>query len=153
MIESDKCIYSKYENNTCTIICLYVDDLLIFGSNLNAITDVKSLLCHNFDMKDLGEADVILGIKITRTDNGISLNQSHYVEKILRKYNYFDCKPASTPCDPSVKLFKNTGDSVRQTEYASIIDSLRYATDCTKLDIGYAVGLLCKFTSWPSMEH
>lgn len=151
--ESDKCIYSKYENNTCTIICLYVDDLLIFGSNLNAIKDVKSLLCHNFDMKDLGEADVILGIKITRTDNGISLNQSHYVEKILRKYNYFDCKPASTPCDPSVKLFKNTGDSVRQTEYASIIGSLRYATDCTRPDIGYAVGLLCKFTSRPSMEH
>jgi len=81
------------------------------------------------------------------------LDQSHYVEKILRKYNYFDSKPASTPYDPSVKLFKNTRNGVRQTEYASIIGSLRYATDCTRPDIAYVVGLLCIFTRRPSKEH
>jgi len=129
--ESGKCIYYMYDKIICTIICFYVDDLLIFGSNIPTINSVKSLLSNNFDMKDLGEAEVILGIKNTRSDNGISLDQSHYIEKILRKYNYFDCKPASTPYDPSVKLFKNTKDGVRQTEYASIIGSLGYATDCT----------------------
>ena len=81
------------------------------------------------------------------------MDQSHYIEKVLKKYNYFDCKPASTPFDPSVKLFKNTGDSVNQNAYASIIGSLRYATDCTRPDIAYAVGVLCRFTSRPSMEH
>ncbi|CAJ2637004.1 unnamed protein product [Trifolium pratense] len=151
--ESDKCIYYKSDGNICTIICLYVDDMLIFGSNLSAINNVKSMLSNNFDMKDLGEASVILGIKITRSEKGISLDQSHYVEKILKKYGYFNCKPACTPYDPSVKLFKNTGDSVRQTEYASIIGSLRYATDCTRPDIAYVVGLLCRFTSRPSDEH
>ncbi|KAK2455989.1 putative mitochondrial protein [Trifolium repens] len=151
--ESDKCIYYKFENGICTIICLYVDDLLIFGSNLSAVNAVKSLLGNNFDMKDLGEANVILGIKITRSEKGISLDQSHYVEKILKKYGYYDCKPACTPYDPSVKLFKNTGESVRQTAYASIIGSLRYATDCTRPDIAYVVGLLCRFTSRPSNEH
>ena len=50
-------------------------------------------------------------------------------------------------------MFKNTGDGVRQTEYASIISSLRYATDCTRPDIAYVVGLLCRFTSRPSIEH
>ncbi|GAU11010.1 hypothetical protein TSUD_113030 [Trifolium subterraneum] len=112
--ESDKCIYYKCDGNICTIICLYVDDMLIFGSNLSAVNNVKSLLGNNFDMKDLGEASVILGIKTTRSEKGISLDQSHYVEKILKKYGYYDCKPAYTPYDPSVKLFKNTGDSVRQ---------------------------------------
>ncbi|GKE42424.1 hypothetical protein Tco_1469708, partial [Tanacetum coccineum] len=63
------------------------------------------------------------------------------------------CKPACTPFDLSVKLFKNTGDSVRQSGYASIIGSLRYATDCTRPDIAYDVGLLCRFTSRPGMEH
>ncbi|KAL4010944.1 hypothetical protein IC575_027986 [Cucumis melo] len=151
--ESDKCIYYKIEGRLCIIICLYVDDMLIFGSNLHVINDVKSMLNVNFDMKDLGEADVILGIKITRFENGISLDQSHYIEKILKKYNYFDSKPACTPYDSSVKLFKNTGDSVNQSEYASIIGSLRYAADCTRPDIAYAVGLLCRFTSRPSLEH
>ena len=56
--ESDKCIYYKHENNVCIIICLYVDDLLIFGSHIHVINDVKSMLCANFDMKDLGEASV-----------------------------------------------------------------------------------------------
>jgi len=63
--ESDKCIYYKNDKNICTIICLYVDDLLIFGLNIPTINSVKSLLSNNFDMKDLGEADVILDIKIT----------------------------------------------------------------------------------------
>ena len=153
MNESDKCVYYKYENHICTIICLYVDDLFIFGSNIQTINEVKSLLCNNFDMKDLGEASVILGIKITRSEQGISLDQSHYVEKILKKYNYFDCKLGCTPYDPSVKLFKNTGESVRQTKYASIIGNLRYVTDYTRSDIAYAVGLLCRFTSKPSYEH
>ncbi|XP_058751848.1 secreted RxLR effector protein 161-like [Vicia villosa] len=50
-------------------------------------------------------------------------------------------------------MFKNTRESVRQSEYASIIGSLRYATDCTRPDIAYVVGLLCRFTSRPSNEH
>ena len=54
-------------------------------------------------MKDIGETNVILGIKITRTPNGLKLSQEHYVEKILlRKFEHFDCKPVSTPYDPSL---------------------------------------------------
>ena len=104
-------------------------------------------------MKDLGEASVILGIYITRSEKGISLDQSHYIEKVLKKYNYFDCKAASTPFDLSVELFKNISDSVNQNTCASIIGSLRYATDCTSPDIVYVVGVLCRFTSRPSMKH
>ena len=48
---------------------------------------------------------------------------------------------------------KNTGDSVNQSMYASIIGSLKYVADCTILDIAYAVGLLFRFISWPSLEH
>ena len=151
--ESDKCIYYKSENNICTIICLYVDDLLIFGSNIHVVNNVKSLLCANFDMKDLGEAKVILGIKITRSEKGNSLDQSHYIEKFLKKYNYLNCKSTCTPYDHSGNFFKKTGDSVRQSEYESIIGSLRYATDCIRPDIAYVVGLLCTFTNRPSDEH
>ena len=83
-----------------------MDDLLIFGSHIDAVNKVKNLLRQNFDMKDLGKADLILGTKITRTSDGFALDQSHYIEKLLRKYKYFDCKPVSSPYDPSVKLFK-----------------------------------------------
>ena len=59
MNESDKYIYYKSENDIYTIICLYVDDMIIFVSNIHV--NVKILLCANFDMKDLGEVSVILG--------------------------------------------------------------------------------------------
>ena len=49
----DKCIYDKVENNSCIVICLYVDDMLIFGSNLQVVTETKSFLISKFDMKDL----------------------------------------------------------------------------------------------------
>ena len=78
----DKCIYNKVENNSYIIICLYGDDMLIFGTNLQIVINTKSFLRLKFDMKDLGEVEVILGIKITRTFNGLNLSQEHYIEKI-----------------------------------------------------------------------
>ena len=59
-------------------------------------------------MKYLGVADVILNIKLLRGgDGGITLLQSHYVEKILDRFGYSDCKPSPTPYDPSVLIRKN----------------------------------------------
>ncbi|KAA0046965.1 Retrovirus-related Pol polyprotein from transposon TNT 1-94 [Cucumis melo var. makuwa] len=111
------------------------------------------MLSANFNLKYLEEVDVILDIKITRTEKWNFLDQSHYIKKILKKYNYFESKPACTPYDSSVKLFKNTGDSVNQSEYTSIIGSLRYVADCTRPDIAYVVGLPYRFTNRPSLEH
>ncbi|KAL0294750.1 UNVERIFIED_CONTAM: Retrovirus-related Pol polyprotein from transposon TNT 1-94 [Sesamum angustifolium] len=62
-----------------------------------------------FDMKDLGEADVILGVKIRKTENGFSLCQSHYIEKILKRFNCHEEIPVRTPYDPSICLKKNNG--------------------------------------------
>ena len=77
----DKCIYSKLNNNECVIICLYVDDLLIFGTSHNFVRDTKCFLASKFDMKILVKANVILGIKILRDNDCNVLSQSHYVEK------------------------------------------------------------------------
>ncbi|RVW94194.1 Retrovirus-related Pol polyprotein from transposon TNT 1-94 [Vitis vinifera] len=99
--EKKCCIYIKYEDNTCVVICLYFDDILVFGTSLEVVCETKKFLGSKFDMKDLGEAEVILGIKITRTPNGLKLSQEHCVEKILRKFEHFDRKPVSTPYDPS----------------------------------------------------
>ena len=92
--ESDKCIYYKSNCNSHVIICLYVDDLLIFGTNLEIINATNMLLTNHFDMKGLEEANVMLGIRVTKTSNGIFLDQSHYIEKNFRKkYKFFYCKP------------------------------------------------------------
>ncbi|GJS68069.1 zinc finger, CCHC-type containing protein [Tanacetum coccineum] len=50
------------------IICLYVNDMLIFGTDQDQVDKTKEFLLSNFSMKDMGEADVILGIRIKRED-------------------------------------------------------------------------------------
>jgi hypothetical protein len=102
--EADRCVYYRYGGGQGVILCLYIDDILIFGTSLDVINEVKIFLCQNFDMKDLGEADVILNIKLIKGENGIILSQSHYVEKMLNRFGYKDSKSSPTPYDPSLIL-------------------------------------------------
>jgi hypothetical protein len=55
------------------ILCLYVDDILILGTSLDVINEVKTFLCQSFYMKDLSEANVILNIKLIKGENEITL--------------------------------------------------------------------------------
>jgi hypothetical protein len=86
------------------ILCFYVDDILIFGTSLEVINKVKTFLCQSFDMKDMGEADAILNIKLVKGENGITQTQSHYVEKVLSCFSCKDSKPPPTPYDPNLIL-------------------------------------------------
>ena len=65
---SDSYVYSKMFGSYCVIICLYVDDMLIFGTKVNVVNETKMFLSSQFDMRNLGEADVILGIKMRKTE-------------------------------------------------------------------------------------
>ena len=56
--------YSKLVHGKCMIACFYVDDFLIFAHDLDLVNDVENFLSSKFGMKDLGEAHVILGIKL-----------------------------------------------------------------------------------------
>ncbi|GJS58899.1 zinc finger, CCHC-type containing protein [Tanacetum coccineum] len=83
----------------------------------------KELLSSKFSMKDMGEADVIIGIRIKHESNRIAISQSHYIGNVLKKFNYFDYTPVSTPMDTSEKLMPNK------------------------------VGKLSRYTSNPSTQH
>ncbi|CAM8919984.1 unnamed protein product [Rhodiola kirilowii] len=104
-------------------------------------------------MKDMEEADVILGIRIKRENKSIALSQSHYIEKVLKKFNCLNCSPVSTHMDLSVKLMPNTGEAVSQLEYSQVIGCLMYAMTSTRPDITFAVGKLSRYTSNPSTHH
>jgi hypothetical protein len=136
------------------ILCLYVDDILIFGSNINMIKEVKDFLSSNFEMKDLSEADVILNIKLLREANGgVTLVQSHYVKKVPSRFGYSDYTPAPTPYDPSLRLRKNHIIARDQLRYYQIIGSLMYLSSVTRSDILFGVSKLSRFVSNPGDDH
>ena len=151
--ECDKCVYVKSTNDSHVIVCLYVDDMLIMGTNKNIINSTKKILRSKFDMKDLGLTYVILGIRVKKNHEGYVLIQSHCVESVLKRFGHYDSKPCATPFDPNYKLKKNMGDSVSQLEYSRVIGSLMYITNCTRPDIAYSINRLARYTNNLAKEH
>ena len=126
------------------------DIMLVCGRH----TDLwHKFLSKSFDMKDLGEADVILNIKLIKVENGITLSQSHYVKKVLSRFDYIDSKPSPTLYDPSVMLRKNRKITKDQLRYSQIIGSLMYLASAMRPDISFAVNKLSRFISNPGTDH
>ena len=70
----DKCVYVKDTELGYVIVCLYVDEMIIVGSDDKMTASTKNILNSRFDMKDMGLVDVILGIKIKRKSKGLILS-------------------------------------------------------------------------------
>jgi len=93
----------------------------------------------------MGEASVILGVKIIRKGHSILVFQEKYIEKLLKKFGYYD-NSVCTPYDANSKLKKNIGESISQTQYAQIIGSLLDLMSFSRPNIAYAVGRLSRCT-------
>ncbi|RVW62119.1 Retrovirus-related Pol polyprotein from transposon TNT 1-94 [Vitis vinifera] len=160
--EADHCCYVKSFDNSYIILLLYVDDMLIVGSDIEKINNLKKQLSKQFAMKDLGAAKQILGMRIIRDKaNGtLKLSQSKYVKKVLSRFNMNEAKPVSTPLGSHFKLSKEQSpkteeerDHMSKVPYASAIGSLMYAMVCTRPDIAHAVGVVSRFMSRPGKQH
>jgi len=151
--ECDKCVHTKTVENACTIVCLYIEDMLILETNIEVIKSTKQMLSNNFDMKDICVANVVLEIKIIRTPDGISLSQSYYVDKMIEIFKEHWIKKNTNPFLSHNHLRKNTRTTTRQLEYPQIIGSLIYLMNYTRSDITYAVSKLNRYTSNPNNDH
>ena len=80
---ANKCMYSKFTKEYGVIVCIYVDDMLIFGTNMKGVCETKKYMPSIFKMKDLNEVDNILRIKNKRHGEDFAPCQSHYVEKVF----------------------------------------------------------------------
>ena len=136
---------------------VYVDDLLIFGSNEQKIAKVKQELASEFQMSDLGKCSYYLGIHVNQNDNGdVHLHQSNYAKQIAQRFDMDHGPTYSTPMDSRQKLMKNTGPSSSLTEarvYQSMVGSANYGMIETRPDIAEAVGVVSQFSSNPTKEH
>nr|GEW82934.1 zinc finger, CCHC-type [Tanacetum cinerariifolium] len=128
--QADKCVYRKINGSGKGVtIYLYVDDMLIFGTDQVQVDLTKELLSLRFFMKDIREANVILGIRIRHKSN------------------------VSTPLDTCEKVMPNKGPVVSQLEYSRVIGCLMYAMTCTRPDVTFVVGKLSRYTSNPGTQH
>ncbi|OMO58188.1 Integrase, catalytic core [Corchorus capsularis] len=133
MIEEDHCVYVKRSKGSFVILSLYVDDILLAGNDMEMIVTTKKWLSSNFEMKDMGEANYVLGVKILRDRSKRLLGETL-----------------------SLQLTPKTSDEQKQmarVPYSSSVGSLMYAMMCTRPDISFAVGLVSRFQSNPGLAH
>eukprot|EP00253_Pinus_taeda_P015470 PITA_15470 len=150
---SDNTVYTKKVGNSLIILVLYVDDLILTGSDPNLINHVKSSLKKKFEMTDLGHLHYFLGLQVLQSKEGISLSQSKYACDILRHFHMEDCKPAPSPFQSGVKLSVScTSPEVDATLYRQLVGKLLYLTH-TRPDLSFAVGLVARFLQNPRESH
>lgn len=71
-------------------LVLYVDDVMIACGDNQTLSNFKNYLMNKFKMTDLKDIKLFLGIKITRYDDKITLDQSAYIRTVLNKFNMID---------------------------------------------------------------
>lgn len=79
------------------MVAVYVDDLLVTGSDVHSILEFKKEMSSNFEMSDLGLLTYDLGIEVTQDEQGIILKQERYAGKILSETGMGDCNDVHAP--------------------------------------------------------
>ena len=154
--------YFKRYNSSYIILPLYVDDMLVVGSDMDDIKRLKPHLSKEFDMKDLGPTKKILGMQITRDKQKglLQLSQAKYINHILQRFNMRNVKLFGTPLASHFHLSKDQSTETEEERefmakvpYALATGSLMYIMVCTIPDIGYAVGVVSRFMSNPGKAY
>ena len=101
-LKSDPCVYiKKTKTNKLIMICLYVDDTVIavHRDDLNEWIKDKKLIADAYAVKDLGQCQWILNMKVTRdrANRTITLSQQAYIERILAQFDMGETRSVSTP--------------------------------------------------------
>ena len=92
-------MYQKVSGSKNCFLVLYIDDILLATNDKGLLHEVKQFLSRNFDMKDMGEASYIIGIKIHRDRSRciLGLSQEAYIDKVLERFRMKDCSPSVAP--------------------------------------------------------
>ena len=143
-------------------LVLYVDDILLIGNDVGVMSSVKVWLSSQFDMKDLGEANFILGIKLWQDlkNKMLGLSQAKYIDKVLEWFSMQNSKKGLLPFSHGVPLFDDQRPKIqeeenmmRQVPYALAVGSLMYAILCSRPNICYLVGMVIQYQSKPGPKH
>ena len=161
---SDPCVYIKRtHSDRLIILSLYVDDTIAAYNKMDKRVwerDKESIAAH-YAIKDLGECEWILNMKVTRdrAHRMMTLSQEAYIDRIIHEFNMDNLKLSSTPASIGDLYLPIDGtdpqllDKQQVIKYQSMVGALLYAANITRIDITFIVGQLCRYTSNPCIHH
>lgn len=147
----DLCLYVKRTNYEKIYLIIYVDDIIIASNNEKCISDLYKRLCNYFELTDLGDISYYLGIKVTKDEDGIySIDQTGYIDKIIKTYGMEDAKDSKIPLDTGYRKIKDNSDKIEKKRYQSLIGALIYVATNTRIDITASVSILSRKMNRPT---
>ncbi|AAD21687.1 Strong similarity to gi/3600044 T12H20.12 protease homolog from Arabidopsis thaliana BAC gb/AF080119 and is a member of the reverse transcriptase family PF/00078 [Arabidopsis thaliana] len=140
--KSDPSLFVCHQDGKILYLLLYVDDILLTGSDQSLLEDLLQALKNRFSMKDLGPPRYFLGIQIEDYANGLFLHQTAYATDILQQAGMSDCNPMPTPLPQQLDNL-NSELFAEPTYFRSLAGKLQYLT-ITRPDIQFAVNFICQ---------
>lgn len=145
--------YKHSKEGKVAILIVYVDDIVLTGSDHCELEALKKKLAEEFEIKDLGALKYFLGMEFARSKEGIFVNQRKYVLDLLNETGLLGCKPAETPVEPHEKLQPAQEENVKDREcYQRLVGRLIYLSH-TRPDIAFAVSMVSQFMRSPGPKH
>jgi hypothetical protein len=150
---SEYTIYARQNANVQLVVGVYIDDLIITGSDRDNIRSFKEEMASAFKMSDIGLLHYYLDIEVKQSASDISLSQGAYAMKILERSDMTGCNPYHVSMEARLKLSKqSTQPLMDATTYLSIVRSLRYLVN-THPDLAFVVGCVSHFLEEPHEDH
>ena len=150
---NDQAVYTWNKKESKLWVGVYVDDLIITGSNPEEIDSFKISMKDKFEMTDFGLLNSYLGIQVIQEEDEIKMCQINYALKILNMFNMSNSNISKMPMECRLKLNRDgEGSEVEYTLFRRIIGCLRYLT-LTRPDLIYSVSYLSRFMSKPYSNH
>jgi hypothetical protein len=137
---------------------VYVDDILLVCKSLDHIQWFKDAFGMIFKIKDLGEVEKVLKVKVSRdrVSGTLRLDQTHYAREVLNRLSMDKDKelPTKFPMDNNLLLNTSNQDlRANKSEYQHGIGSWMYLGILTRLDIAYTLRRLSQFIADPTMTY
>jgi len=148
----DPCDFISLDYNI--IIVVYVDDI----TTVRRKSDIRKVYQHltkHFTVTIKEGLSYLLGIEILHTVTGLELRRTQYITNILTCFGMENSRPVSTPIAPKAPLVKadESEPAYEKQLYQQMIGSLMYLVTCTRLDLGFVVSFLSRFSSYPLLCH
>ncbi|XP_073220698.1 uncharacterized protein [Cicer arietinum] len=101
--EADHSVFYHHSTQWCIYLIVYVDDIVIIGSDQQGILQLKQHLSNKFQTKDLGKLRYFLDIEVAQSKDGLVISQRKYAMDIFEETCLLNAKSVDTPMDPNVK--------------------------------------------------
>ncbi|XP_070049858.1 uncharacterized mitochondrial protein AtMg00810-like [Nicotiana tomentosiformis] len=141
------------KGESSVFVAVYVDDVILTGTNLEEIKALKTYLHNQFKIKDLGKLHYFLGLEMLYKDDGVLISQRKFTTDLLKEYDCLGYSAVSSPLYSSTKLRAEEGTLLSDPSYyRKLVGKLNFLTN-TRLDIAYSIQHLSQFMQAPRKTH